>query len=235
MPPTRRNLLWQGASLIGSAVPTSVFASVQALHVVELFQSQGCSSCPPANANLLELMGRSDLICLSFGVTYWDHLGWKDTFAAPEFTARQWAYARAFGRTNVFTPQVVVNGARDTVGASMQDLQATLRATPPLPGDIQLHATATEISLSGALPATPLDVWRVSYDPSLVQIPVRSGENGGKTLPHRNVVRDLTRLVPIEGKASSWKLPGRSRSGLKEVILAQDRGRQRILAAFPRA
>ncbi|HWA61493.1 MAG TPA: DUF1223 domain-containing protein, partial [Caulobacteraceae bacterium] len=85
--------------------------------VVELFQSQGCSSCPPANANLMSIADRPDVLALSFGVTYWDQLGWKDTFASPQFTARQWDYARALRHDNVFTPQVVVNGRRDGVGA----------------------------------------------------------------------------------------------------------------------
>src|ERR1700740_3415504 len=80
------------APLAGSA------AMVKPLTVVELFQSQGCSDCPPANANVMALGNRPDLLTLSFGVTYWDQLGWKDTFASPQFTARQWDYARAFGR-----------------------------------------------------------------------------------------------------------------------------------------
>src|SRR5271154_6301358 len=71
--------------------------------VVELFQSQGCSSCPPANANLVALSDRPDLLTLSFGVTYWDQLGWKDTFASPKYTARQWDYAHAFHRAEVYT------------------------------------------------------------------------------------------------------------------------------------
>src|ERR1700678_1390875 len=83
--------------------------------VVELFQSQGCSSCPPANANVMALADRPDLLTLSFGVTYWDDLGWKDTFASPQFTARQWDYARALHHTEVFTPQVVVDGRADVV------------------------------------------------------------------------------------------------------------------------
>ena len=79
-------------------------ANAAPLTVVELFQSQGCSSCPPANANVMALADRPDLLTLSFGVTYWDQLGWKDTFASPRYTERQWDYAHAFHRTQVFTP-----------------------------------------------------------------------------------------------------------------------------------
>src|SRR5271170_8235975 len=85
--------------------------------VVELFQSQGCSSCPPANANLNALSQRADVLALSFSVTYWDSLGWKDTFAKGQFTERQWQYARAMRQADVYTPQVVVNGRIAGVGA----------------------------------------------------------------------------------------------------------------------
>jgi hypothetical protein len=84
--------------------------------VVELFQSQGCSSCPPAIANVNALADRTDILPLMFAVTYWDRLGWKDTFAKPEFTARQVAYGRRFG-DGAYTPEVVVNGRADIVGA----------------------------------------------------------------------------------------------------------------------
>src|SRR5512147_411257 len=95
--------------------------------VIELFQSQGCSDCPPANANVMALADRPDLLTLSFGVTYWDQLGWKDTFASPVNTARQWDYAHAFHRSVVFTPEVVVNGRADTVGADRAELEAVIR------------------------------------------------------------------------------------------------------------
>ena len=78
--------------------------------VVELFESQGCSDCPPANTNVNALAARSDILALNFAVTYWDQLGWKDTFAKPAYTARQWDYSNAAGRGQVATPQVIING-----------------------------------------------------------------------------------------------------------------------------
>src|SRR5271163_4509740 len=105
---------------------TGAMARTKPLTVVELFQSQGCSDCPPANANVMALSDRPDLLTLSFGVTYWDQLGWKDTFASPQFTARQWDYARAFGREEVFTPEVVVNGRADVVGADRAELESLI-------------------------------------------------------------------------------------------------------------
>jgi hypothetical protein len=94
--------------------------------VVELFQSQGCSSCPPANANLNVLSQRADVLALSFSVTYWDNLGWKDTFASPQFTARQYEYAQAMHKGNVYTPQVVVNGRLAGVGADRGEMEALI-------------------------------------------------------------------------------------------------------------
>ncbi len=102
-------------------------AASKPLTVVELFQSQGCSDCPPANANVMALSNRPDLLTLSFGVTYWDNLGWKDTFASPQYTARQWDYAHALRHAEVWTPQVVVNGRADVVGRNRLELEALIR------------------------------------------------------------------------------------------------------------
>ena len=99
------------ALAILAALPSNAFAA-DAAHptVIELFQSQGCSSCPPAAANVMAISGRADVLALAFEVDYWDRLGWKDTFSKPAWTARQYAYAHAMGRDGVYTPQVVVNG-----------------------------------------------------------------------------------------------------------------------------
>ena len=107
------------------AQPAPVATSTHPV-VVELFQSQGCSSCPPAAANINAIAGRPDVLALSFGVTYWDNLGWKDTFASPRFTARQWDYAHHAGRGEVGTPQVIVNGNTAIVGSNRQQLDATI-------------------------------------------------------------------------------------------------------------
>ena len=99
------------ALAILAALPPNAFAA-DAAHptVIELFQSQGCSSCPPAAANVMAISDRADVLALAFEVDYWDRLGWKDTFSKPAWTARQYAYAHAMGRDGVYTPQVVVNG-----------------------------------------------------------------------------------------------------------------------------
>jgi hypothetical protein len=198
--------------------------------VVELFTSQGCSSCPPANAAVASLADRPDVLALSFGVTYWDRLGWTDTFGHPAFTERQWAYARSFKRDQVYTPQVVVNGRVHGVGARRSEIENMIRSNPRQGGP---HLTMSENAATvGAtpVPASKAQVWMVRYDPRTIQVPIRRGENGGKTLPHRNVVRELVLVGTWAGARARYPLPAPTRSGLSTAVMLQsDDGR--ILAA----
>jgi hypothetical protein len=198
--------------------------------VVELFQSRGCSSCPPANANVIALSDRPDLLTLSFGVTYWDDLGWKDTFASPQFTARQWDYAHAFHRAEVFTPQVVVNGRADVVGVDRSELEALI-AREARPANAPEIAIAKGIATVGAAVGGNADVWLVRYDPNIVQVAIARGENSGRTLPHKNVVHELLRLGTWSGRQQTYVIPDASHSGLREVILLQQGPGGAILAA----
>lgn len=199
--------------------------------VVELFQSQGCSSCPPANANLMAVAGRPDILALSFGVTYWDQLGWKDTFAQPAFTARQWDYAHGFGHGNVFTPQVVVNGRRDGVGAEAGELRALIAAGDRGTSGPSLNINHGKVSLgAGRAPPGGADIWLVRFDPRIEQVPVKRGENAGRTLPHRNVVRALVRLGGWNGAAETFTAPPGD-PALASAILVQQRAGGPILAA----
>jgi hypothetical protein len=199
--------------------------------VVELFQSQGCSSCPPADANVNAIADRSDLLVLSYGVTYWDDGGWKDTFANPQYTQRQRAYARAMHHDYIATPQVVINGRRDVEGVDRRELDSTIRgAGRPAAAVLSLDVHAVSIA-AGDAPAGGADVWLVRYDPRTLYVAIRRGENGGKTLAHRNVVRDLARLGRWTGAASVYPLPGGSDPGLKTAILVQVPDGGPILAA----
>lgn len=212
------------ATLCAAASP----AAAKGLAVVELFQSQGCSSCPPANANVMALSGRPDLLTLSFGVTYWDQLGWKDTFASPQYTERQWDYARAFHRRNVFTPEVVVNGHADAVGADRGELEALIRREGALSGpEIQFGKDAVTVGMG----AGAADVWLVSYDPRIEQVPVARGENAGATLPHKNVVKSLTKLGGWTGKSATYRLPPVTDPNLRDAVLVQAGSGGVILAA----
>jgi hypothetical protein len=199
--------------------------------VVELFQSQGCSSCPPANANVGAIAARPEVLALSFSVTYWDQLGWKDTFARPAYTQRQWDYAHALRHRNVFTPQVVVNGRKDGVGADPKELAQLVEtgdrgAAGP---DLAIAGGTVKVG-AGARPARPADVWLVRYDPRILQVPIRRGENGGKTLPHKNIVKQLVRVGAWSGQAETLRLPAGD-PALRTAILVQAPGGGAILAA----
>jgi hypothetical protein len=197
--------------------------------VVELFQSQGCSSCPPANANVLALADRPEVLTLSWQVTYWDNLGWKDTFGQPAFTARQWQYARAFHRKEVATPQVVVNGRADVVGNRGDELAQLLRRADRGDGGPSVRIEGLTTAISGQGPAAR--VLLVRYDPRILNVPIRAGENGGVTLPHKNVVREVVDLGGWAGGSRSYALPAPTRPGLKTAILVQTGPGGPILAA----
>lgn len=190
--------------------------------VVELFQSQGCSSCPPANANLNAIAEtQPGVLALSFAVTYWDQLGWKDGFARPAFTARQWDYAHAAGRAEVATPQVIVNGQRVVTGGNREVLDRTIAQAGPALGGPTIDPAGGRIRLGAVANARPATVWLVRYDPRVRAVPIRAGENAGKTLPHRNIVRQLVALGDWRGAAAAYALPAPTEPGLATAVLVQ--------------
>ncbi len=200
------------------------------VQVVELYTSQGCSSCPPANAAVAQLAARPEILALSFGVTYWDQLGWKDTFAQKKFTDRQWDYAKGLRHDNVGTPQVVINGRLDVVGQSVPEIDSALKRAALVAGGPAVRLSAGNVAIAGAAPRRAADVWLVRYDPNIVQVPVKRGENTGKTLPHKNVVRELTRLGDWNGGVRTYAVPA-GPAGLKTAILVQAGPGGPILAA----
>ncbi len=222
-----------GASaLLGSpaAAPRSDPVSGD-LTVVELFTSQGCSSCPPANANLQTLASRPDILALSWGVTYWDQLGWKDTFAADAYTRRQRDYQRGLGTDNVWTPQVVVDGRRHVVGQRMAQIEALIAQHTAFTGP-QIVIRNGGLGLAGGQSSTaPADIWLVRYEPRPIEVPVAHGENGGRTLPHANVVRELVRLGDWTGTTTGIRLPATSRPELRTAVLIQAANGGPILSA----
>ncbi|MEI6484823.1 MAG: DUF1223 domain-containing protein [Sphingomonadales bacterium] len=221
----RRHLL---AALALIAAPA---LAADAAHpaVIELFQSQGCSSCPPANENVMALADRPDLLVLSFGVTYWDQLGWKDNFAKAEFTRRQYDYKAGLGHDNVWTPQTVINGRVDVTGVRAAELQQAIARGDRGSGGPAVTATPARIAVAAGNGAA--DVWLVRYDPRIVQVPIKAGENRGRTLPHRNVVKNLVRLGGWTGAASSFARPAAA-AGLSEAVLVQRPGGGAVLAAL---
>ena len=211
-------------------VAASPACAADALHpaVVELFQSQGCSSCPPANANVLAIAGRPDVLALSWQVTYWDDLGWRDTFGDHAFTARQYDYARTLGHDGVFTPQVVVNGRADTVGADAAELGGLLHRADRGASGPELVLDGHHVRVGAAQGSG--EVWLVRYDPRTIRVAILRGENGGETLPHRNVVRQVQDVGRWTGQAVSFPLPPQT-AGLRTAILVQSGRGGPILAA----
>jgi hypothetical protein len=199
--------------------------------VVELFQSQGCSSCPPANDVLNALADRPDVIALSFAVTYWDQLGWKDSFAHPAFTARQWEYAKARGAGNVFTPQMVVNGRGVLVGSRRAEAEAAIRRYERVAPGPAIDLVAGRIGIGAGQHGRPANVWLIRYDPRLHRVAVRAGENGGRTLPHRNIVREVHLLGKWRGGPVSFAMPAARDGALRSVVLVQDGPGGAILSA----
>jgi hypothetical protein len=201
------------------------------LVVVELFQSQGCSSCPPAEANLNAIAARPDVLALSYAVTYWDDLGWKDTFAQRIFTDRQWTYAQRRGRDNVWTPQVYVNGRKDIVGTNRSQLDALI-ADSAVAADTSptIGWQSNRLSI-GTGASGDYEVWLVRYDPRTIDVAIGAGENGGRVLPHRNIVRELVNLGHWNGQARDFALPPPKLAGLSTAALIQSGAGGAIIGA----
>lgn len=214
-----------------TAAPIAVATGADAAHptVVELFESQGCSDCPPANANVNALAQRPDILALNFAVTYWDQLGWKDTFAKPAFTSRQWDYAHAAGRAQVATPQVIVNGNGTVVGSNAQRLAAAIHDNARGLGGPAIDADGGKVMIGkGSGSAT---VWLVYYDPRTLTVPIRAGENDGRTLDHRNVVRSLSKLGAWNGAPVTFAVPAPGDRKYRSAILVQQGTGGKIVAA----
>lgn len=188
--------------------------------VIELYQSQGCSSCPPANANLNAIADRPDVLPLSFAVTYWDRLGWKDVFARPEYTARQWDYANAAGRKQVATPQMILNGRAAIVGSNRAQLDQAIQQARRTGGPT-IASSKGKVVVGGAGGVRPSTVWLVHYDPRVQAVPIRAGENGGRTLPHRNIVRAIRPLGSWSGAAKAFALPASPDPAYRTAVLVQ--------------
>jgi hypothetical protein len=163
------------AAMVTVAVPSCASAAERPHTVVELFTSQGCSSCPPANANLITLSRRSDVLTLSLAVTYWDYLGWKDSFGKQEFTDRESISEPALGQSGSYTPQMVVNGTTTTVGNDFAEVKALVSKATELKGP-SASLSRNKITIgSGAVPISGAEVWLLRYDPNLVEVPVARG------------------------------------------------------------
>ena len=199
--------------------------------VVELFQSQGCSSCPPANAMVNRLADRADLLPLNVGVTYWDRLGWKDKFAHPAYTDRQWDYARSGKRGNVATPQFIINGRGVVTGSDARQLAQMIRSEKRNETGPMIAVDGKRVRIAAGRAAAPATVWLVRYDPRVRKVNIGRGENSGRVLPHRNVVTGLRSLGTWKGNAAVFDQPAYRDANERSAILIQHGTGGPIIAA----
>jgi hypothetical protein len=213
---SRRSALALGAGAL--VVPKFAFAAPKPPVLVELFTSQGCSSCPPADKFAGELTKDPDVLVLSFNVDYWDYLGWRDTLAKPEYSQRQYDYARARGDGSVYTPQMVVNGADHAVGSQSSSVRELIQSAQakPLAVDMKMSMTDKDISVTIGKSdyAGDATLWLMSVAPQVAQ-KIERGENTGKDIVYHNVVRNL---VP----AAMWKGEAYQGSWMKDTVMTPD-------------
>ena len=214
-------------------VTAAIAGEGQRAVVVELFTSQGCSSCPPADALLHELAARDDVIALALHVDYWDYIGWKDVFGKSAHTKRQHGYAKAGKRRMVYTPQMIVNGQQDVVGNRPKDVGALILHHMDQSESVDLtltrdggEITISAHSLSGT---TPLIVQMARFVP-LSEVSITRGENAGHTYSYANVVTDLVELGRWERDAP-LTLKARAPEDAYIAVILQQPGFGKIEAA----
>lgn len=221
-----------------TALGISALASASAAQgpvVVELFTSQGCSNCPPVDALLADLAEQEDVIALALHVDYWDYIGWADTFALPENTARQNAYARAAGSTVVYTPQLVIQGQAQMIGnqpmAVFGEIMDHMETPDPVSIDVTRDGDDFEMQaqVTGDPPTAAMVVHLVRYSLH-EQVSIQRGENANLTIDYHNIVRDWRVVAEWDGRSAfSARL---SELGPEpHVVIVQEAGNGAILAA----
>lgn len=226
-----------GAALaiwLGVAGVTVAQDSGQSPVVVELYTSQGCSSCPPADAILSGMATRRDVIALALHVDYWDYIGWKDAFGDARFTERQRAYARVAGARTIYTPQMIIAGTDHLVGARAAELAELIKRHNALPQRTQLRvrreggAVVVSADPVASLPKGAM-LQLVRYTPE-ASVHIGAGENAGRTITYHNIVTGWQQIDSWDGRSALSRridLP----AGQPAVVILQEPGPGRILAA----
>ena len=206
---------WSGALGVCAIIAIIRPAHADPRAVVELFTSQGCSSCPPADKIIGELAKDPSIIALSMPIDYWDYLGWKDTLADARFSARQKAYSRVRGDREVYTPQAVVNGSVHVIGSDRAGIDDAIDTTAKVDGVMSVPVTmdlvgkqlTVSVASSRKGPASVHgEVWICAISKA-IPISIGRGENSGRELTYYNVVRNLVKLGDWNGSARSFTVP----------------------------
>jgi hypothetical protein len=201
--PLIAGLLVASATVAGATEPRAL---------LELFTSQGCSSCPPADKLLGELAADPSLVALSVPIDYWDYLGWKDTLASPGHSARQRAYARARGDRQVYTPQIVVNGTTHVLGSDHTAVERAIAQTDrntsimSVPVLLSVGGSNLDVKVAAAKDRSGGEVWLCPLAKS-VPVEIGRGENRGHTVTYHNVVRHWLKLGDWSGTDLVWSVP----------------------------
>jgi hypothetical protein len=205
---SRRDALSSGAAAIAAPLLTTQAQAASDMPVlVELFTSQGCSSCPPADKLASSLTGA---IVVSFNVDYWDYLGWRDTLAKPEYTQRQMDYAKSRGDNDVYTPQMVIDGAAHAVGSSQASVTNAISTAYKTQAKLPMTLTANDMQLIVDLGAGQAvgeaTLWLMAIAPT-VSVKIERGENSGKDIAYHNVVRKLVPAGMWNGQPAKLTFP----------------------------
>jgi hypothetical protein len=246
------NQLTYGGHLSPGQNGPSCSLELAPLSIVELFQTQGCASCPPAIPLVHNATMNPNFLLLTYNVTYFDHIGWKDTFGSPVWDNRQKAYNTKWQRNNVFTPQLIVNGALDGNPASAEDIhqlyhQASDRLRSMgrsvnldvMNGQVRVYSSVPSYEETGMMnqmaqpPMTLSESYELiiaRYDPESVTIKPKAGENKGKKIVHKNTVKELIKVADWDGGDVTVELPTNA-GGLERVLFLQGVGGGPILAA----
>lgn len=222
-----------GSLLVAAWVALGSVAQAQEMVVVELFTSQGCSSCPPADRILGELAEDDNVIALALHVDYWDYLGWKDEFASPDHTKRQRAYARAKGERTIYTPQMVVGGIDHVVGSRgmkvAKIVQKHSNRKMPVTVTLKRNGGSVSVQASGTGNLPNMVVMLATYSPKET-VNVRRGENAGRKLTYHNVVQKMAPIGSWNGQGT-FTASANVGGNTPVVVLVQDGNGGPILGA----
>ena len=233
--------VFAGLTLSAVLVGNAVAEPQRRLDVLELFTSQGCSSCPPADALLQKFSKQDDILALSFPVSYWDYLGWKDTLAKDAYNKRQLAYAEARGDRSIYTPQLVVNGVRHVVGSHGDDAKAAIRDTAQMLETASVPVSASQeknifrIDIGSAPDGSTYrsgKVWVACYSRS-VDVAIARGENTGRKISYTNVVREFVPAGRWDGTETTLtiEIPANKEFDGIAVLLQADKSHAMLGAA----